>query len=86
MEIFTFSIMVVGLGFLFAALRLGSGSIWPAVVAHATFNAGAQKFFGLFWKAASPGADRMIDVLTGLTAAAAGTWIWMRSRKRAAAR
>jgi uncharacterized protein len=40
-----FMISVVSLGFLIARVRLATGSIWPAVVMHATWNAVIQNVF-----------------------------------------
>ena len=40
-----FSVMVVGLSFIFGWLRLRTGSLWPCVLMHATHNAFLQTFF-----------------------------------------
>ena len=40
-----FGIMVVGISFPFAWLRLKSGSLWPAVILHAAHNALIQELF-----------------------------------------
>ncbi|HEX6051594.1 MAG TPA: CPBP family intramembrane glutamic endopeptidase, partial [Gemmatimonadaceae bacterium] len=40
-----FVVMVIGISFPFAWLRLRSGSLWPAAVLHATHNLFIQAFF-----------------------------------------
>ena len=40
-----FSVMVIGLGFVFAWMRLKSGSLWTGVVLHASHNLFIQAFF-----------------------------------------
>jgi membrane protease YdiL (CAAX protease family) len=40
-----FTVMVIGIGFAFAWLRLRSGSFWPAVLMHASHNLFIQKVF-----------------------------------------
>ena len=40
-----FGIMVIGISFPFAWLRLKSGSLWPAVILHAAHNALIQGLF-----------------------------------------
>lgn len=40
-----FTVMVVGISFLFTWLRLASGSVWPAMLLHASHNLYIQGFF-----------------------------------------
>lgn len=40
-----FAIMVLGIGFAFAWIRLRSGSVWPAAILHASHNLYIQGFF-----------------------------------------
>ena len=40
-----FSVMVVGLSFIFGWLRLRTGSLWPCILMHASHNAFLQTFF-----------------------------------------
>ncbi|MEZ5332692.1 MAG: hypothetical protein R2991_11700 [Thermoanaerobaculia bacterium] len=40
-----FTVMVVGISFLFAHLRLASASVWPAMLLHASHNQWIQGFF-----------------------------------------
>lgn len=73
-EYVSFTVMVMGLAVFFGALRLRSGSIWPAVVGHAVFNAMSQKVFAAFWAPGPAGAlgDRAIEVMIGLGCAGLG--------------
>ena len=40
-----FTLLVVGISFLFAWLRLASGSVWPAMLLHGSHNLWIQGFF-----------------------------------------
>ena len=44
-SVLCFVVMVIGLGFPFAWLRLRSGSVWPAAILHASHNLFVQAFF-----------------------------------------
>lgn len=44
-QIICFSVMVVSTGMILAWIRMQSGSIWPAVIFHATHNGVIQMFF-----------------------------------------
>jgi membrane protease YdiL (CAAX protease family) len=44
-SVLCFAVMVVAMGFVFAWLRLRSGSVWPAAILHASHNLYVQAFF-----------------------------------------
>ena len=44
-SVLCFAVMVVAMGFVFAWIRLRSGSVWPAAVLHASHNLFIQGFF-----------------------------------------
>jgi CAAX protease family protein len=44
-SVLCFAVMVVAMGFVFAWLRLRSGSVWPAAILHASHNLFVQAFF-----------------------------------------
>ena len=44
-SVLCFAVLVVSLAFIFAWLRLRSGSVWPAAILHATHNLFVQAFF-----------------------------------------
>lgn len=44
-SVLCFTVIVTGLGFLTAWVRLKSGSVWPAVLAHASHNLFIQSIF-----------------------------------------
>jgi membrane protease YdiL (CAAX protease family) len=73
-----FSLNVVALGYVMAVLRLRSGSIWPPVVAHASWNAVIQGVFDASTRGAGPwvGEDGLFVAL----ASVAGAWLISRGK------
>jgi membrane protease YdiL (CAAX protease family) len=61
-----FAVDIVGLGFVFAWLRLSSGSIWPCILAHGAWNAA---IVGAFHDA-TRGGDGWVGEAGALTAIA----------------
>nr|WP_309247908.1 type II CAAX endopeptidase family protein [Paenibacillus tyrfis] len=53
LSILLFMVTVTSFGYVMAYLRLTSGSIWPAVLLHASWNAITQNVFDLFTKGES---------------------------------
>lgn len=65
-----FTVTVIGLGYLFAWLTLWSGSVWPAIVLHATHNLFVQGVFDRATK--DPGGAQYLTGEFGLGLAAMG--------------
>jgi len=70
-----FTIMVVGISFLFAWLRLTSGSVWPAVWLHASHNLYIQGFFDRLTADTGPTEWWISEFGAGLALAALGVWL-----------
>jgi membrane protease YdiL (CAAX protease family) len=75
-----FLVMIVGASFLFAWLRLKSGSLWPAALLHGSHNAFVQGFFDQFTR--DTGHTRWITTEFGagmiLTIGAFAAYFWTR--------
>ena len=80
-----FLVMIVGLSSILARLRLASGSVWPAIIGHASWNATIQGVFD-FSTVQSPTAlwvgesGVLVALVTALIGALAlrGAWLPMR--------
>ncbi|WP_228282463.1 CPBP family intramembrane glutamic endopeptidase [Brevibacterium atlanticum] len=57
----------VTLGILFGWLRLRTGSVWPAVAAHAALNGSAGMLLGLFLTAGAPAPDSALVAYLGVS-------------------
>lgn len=73
-----FAVDIVGLGFIFAWLRLSSGSIWPCILAHGVWNA---TVFGTFREATQGGAvwvgePGALTAIVVILVALALYWLW----------
>jgi membrane protease YdiL (CAAX protease family) len=77
-----FVLTVVGIGFVLAWMRLSTGSVWPAVVLHAVWNAVIQGTFDASTKEPS----LWVGESGLLVAAAALAFAWLLARKPYAAR
>ena len=77
----TFTLMAVAASFIFAWLRLRSGSVWTAMLLHASHNAFIQNFFDPLTR-----TDGVAKYLTGefgiATLAAVGLFAWLYWRRR----
>jgi uncharacterized protein len=75
-----FSMMVIGSSVVYAWLRLRSGSVWPAVLLHASHNAFIQQFFDPV--TASSGVTAYVTTEFGIGLAIAwavvAVWFWRR--------
>jgi uncharacterized protein len=78
-----FAVMVLGISFAFAWLRLKSGSLWPAVFLHASHNLFIQQVFTPLTRASGPATIYWIDEFgLGLALAAlAVAFLFWRRRK-----
>jgi membrane protease YdiL (CAAX protease family) len=76
-----FTAMVVGAGVLYARIRLQSGSLWPAVLLHASHNAFVQNFFdGLTGDVGpTPYLTGEFGVLLALASLAIAVFLWRRA-------
>jgi membrane protease YdiL (CAAX protease family) len=80
-SVLCFFVMVVSMGFVFAWIRLRSGSVWPAAILHASHNLFVQAFFDRVtvdtgptrWLTSEFGAALALTI--GVTA-----WIFWRAR------
>jgi membrane protease YdiL (CAAX protease family) len=74
----TFSAMVVAASVLYAWLRLRSGSVWPAVLLHASHNAFVQNFFDPLTATTGPTPYVTTEFGLGLALAwlAVAAWAW----------
>lgn len=77
-----FVLTVVGIGFVMGWMRLTTGSVWPAVVLHAVWNAVIQGTFDTTTK----GTSMWVGEAGILVAAAALAAAWLLARKPYAAR
>jgi membrane protease YdiL (CAAX protease family) len=77
-----FVLTVVGIGFVMGWMRLSTGSVWPAVVLHAVWNAVIQGTFDTTTK----GTSMWVGEAGILVAAAALAAAWLLARKPYAAR
>lgn len=75
-----FTILVVGISFLFAWLRLTSGSLWPAVWLHASHNLFIQGFFDRLTTDTGPTEWWIGEFGAGLAFAALGVWLLVLKR------
>jgi len=77
----TFTLMAVAASFILAWLRLRSGSVWTAMLLHASHNAFIQSFFDPLTR-----TDGVAKYLTGefgiATLAAVGLFAWLYWRRR----
>jgi len=77
--IIPFMIGITAAGFAFAAVRLKSGSVWPAVLFHGVFNIVTQDGFGVAlqhtskWLGEAGYLETAVEVML-----AAGVWLWFR--------
>jgi membrane protease YdiL (CAAX protease family) len=73
-----FAVMVVGIAFPFAWLRLRSGSVWPAAILHATHNLFIQGFFDTVTVDTGPTKWLLgeFGAVLALTAAITGYLFW----------
>jgi membrane protease YdiL (CAAX protease family) len=78
-----FTVMVIGLGFIFAWLRLKSGSLWTAVLLHGSHNLFVQAFFDPI--TADTGRTKYIIGEFGaalpITVALVAVYFWKRRRE-----
>jgi uncharacterized protein len=76
-----FAVMVLGISFAFAWLRLKSGSLWPAVFLHASHNLFIQQIFTPLTRPSGPATVYWIDEFglgLALAAAAVAFLFWRR--------
>jgi membrane protease YdiL (CAAX protease family) len=80
-SVICFVIMVLGISFPFAWLRLRSGSLWPAAILHATHNLFVQAFFDRVTVDTGPTEwfTSEFGAALALTAVATG-WVFWRAR------
>jgi len=82
-----FYLTIIGGGFFFGLLRIYSGSVWPASIAHAAHNA-AWSFTGSFMVATGFTAgsyvagDVGIVIAAGVWLGAGGLWLWHNRRSK----
>jgi membrane protease YdiL (CAAX protease family) len=78
-----FTLMVVAASFIFAWLRLASGSVWTAVLLHGSHNAFLQGFFDPLTR--SEGAAKYLagefGIVTAVAVVLVAWWYWRRRGK-----
>lgn len=77
----TFSLMAIAASFIFAWLRLKSGSLWTAVLLHASHNAFIQSFFDRLTTSEGT-AQYLVGEFGVVTVAAIGLVAWLFWRRR----
>lgn len=78
-----FTIMVIGISFVFAWMRLRSGSLWTGAILHGSHNLFVQDIFDLFTSDVGPTeyVSGEFGVLLAATAMGAATVVWLLRRK-----
>jgi uncharacterized protein len=73
-----FAINIIGLGYIFAWLRLSSGSIWPCICAHGAWNATIVGAFGDCTRGGRVwvGEAGVLTAIVVILCAAGLNWIW----------